>query len=628
MSAALRDTARQAARSVAHRTQLPRLVREGNLAALRARGRARRSRRHPDPTRLRILGVTQSYIPAVHGGAQVTLHAVLRDLGERGHETRASVMWGDAAEPVVDGIPVFGNADGVSVEEHFQWADVVLATGEARGRALRAAAIANRPIAFYVQVGNITRNKLWGKPDLTIFCSHFVEQQYPWMTGGLVVHPPIEPSDYVTTPGDAITLVNLVEMKGGRLLFELAERMPERAFIGVRGWGLQYVPDRIPPNVTVLEPQRDMREVYARTRILIMPSAYESYGRVALEAATSGIPTIAHPVGGLREAMGNAGIWADRARVDEWIERIQELDDPECYRAASTLARKRFDEIDSTSELDALERAIVNLSTRASGPGPGARRRRLARIHRRLLATTAIDMTASTANRRAMVLAPHPDDETLSCGATILRKVDAGTEVMVVIASDGERGGWAEGAEAEALANVRRSECLEACRRLGVGPEHVRFLGFADTRLARHEADIAAQIGALVESFRPDEVFAPSGIDLHIDHRALARVVGQLRQGVLRDVDVLTYPIWFWNRFAWTVNSADRNRQRFEMTTRALGWTLTTRARRVSARAVLTRKRHALEAHVSQLAILDPAFVAQFLENDELFFPFHEPYRP
>ena len=117
---------------------------------------------------------------------------------------------------------------------------------DARGRALRTGALANRPVAFYVQVGNPARNVLWGSPDLTIFNSHFVERQYPWMTGGLVVHPPIEEADYVTAPGDAITLVNLVATKGGRLLFELAERMPERAFIGVQGWGVQEIPDRIP----------------------------------------------------------------------------------------------------------------------------------------------------------------------------------------------------------------------------------------------------------------------------------------------------------------------------------------------------------------------------------------------
>jgi hypothetical protein len=47
----------------------------------------------------------------------------------------------------------------------------------------------------------------------------------------------------------------------------------------------------------------------------------------------------------------------------------------------------------------------------------------------------------------------------------------------------------------------------------------------------------------------------------------------------------------------------------------------------VRTRGLLARKRHALEAHASQTAALDPEFVAQFLEDDELFFPFRDPYR-
>jgi LmbE family N-acetylglucosaminyl deacetylase len=622
---AVGDRAREAARRAAHRTQLPRVLRDAQLGALRAAGRARHTPSRPDPARLRILGVSQKYVPETQSGAEVTLHTVLRELHARGHDTRA-LTWGHAEEPIVDEIPVLGSADGISVAGQFAWADVVIATGDARGRALRAAARANRPLAFYVQVGNIPRNLLWGDPDLTIFNSRFVERQYPWMTGGIVVHPPIHASDYLTTPGDAITLVNLVATKGGPLLFALAERMPERTFIGVQGWGLQQIPERVPPNVTVLDPQRDMRAVYAQTRILIMPSAYESYGRVALEAAASGIPTIAHPAPGLREALGDAGVWAHRARIDEWSARIEELDDPICYDAASASARARFDALDTPREIDALEEALGVLATRGTTQPPGARRRRIGAAHRRALAATAVDITRRTSTRRALVLAPHPDDETLACGATILRKIDAGAEVMVVVATDGERGGGTSGQVADGLACLRRAECLEACRRLGVDEEHVRFLGLPDTQLERHEPALEAAISALLPELRPDEVFAPFGIDQHPDHRALARVAGRLRDGPLRDIDVLTYPVWMWNRYAWTARDASRRQQRIDLITRSVAWTLTTRARRVDARSVLTRKRHALDAYASQSTMLDPQFVAQFLEEVELFFPFHDPY--
>ena len=300
-------------------------------------------------------------------------------------------------------------------------------------------------------------------------------------------------------------------------------------------------------------------------------------------------------------------------------------------RSSTSRRRPRpavFESRDTKRELDALEQALGALATQGTTSTPGARRRRLGAIHRRLMAATAVDITARTATRRALVPAPHPDDETLACGATILRKTDAGTEVMVVVASDGEGGGVTEEVAVDGLDHPRRAECLEACHRLGVDEQHVRFLGFADTKLARHEPELAAAIAEIVTEFRPLEIFVPSGIDQHIDHRALAacrgqparRCVARCRCARVRGVDVESL----------CMDAAGS--QPSSTTTRighaGVSWTLTTRARRVTTRGVLARKRHALEAHASQIAILDPEFVAQFLEDDELFFPFHSPYRP
>ena len=47
------------------------------------------------------------------------------------------------------------------------------------------------------------------------------------------------------------------------------------------------------------------------------------------------------------------------------------------------------------------------------------------------------DLTEAFARRSTLVLAPHPDDETLACGATILHKRARGTRVHIVIATDG-----------------------------------------------------------------------------------------------------------------------------------------------------------------------------------------------
>lgn len=65
-------------------------------------------------------------------------------------------------------------------------------------------------------------------------------------------------------------------------------------------------------------------DVWSRTKVLLIPSNYETYGMVGVEAIASGIPTIAHPTDGLCESLGDAGWFIPRDDVDEW-QRVIEL---------------------------------------------------------------------------------------------------------------------------------------------------------------------------------------------------------------------------------------------------------------------------------------------------------------
>src|SRR5436309_3449421 len=107
----------------------------------------------------------------------------------------------------------------------------------------------------------------------------------------------------------------------------------------------------------------------------------------------------------------------------------------------------------------------------------GTLRPRLGVIHRRVLTARARDITESTTHRSTLVIAPHPDDETLGCGATIARKTAAGTSVHVVVVADGSRGHATDDlADHSGLAARREAECRAALARLGVGADDVVFL--------------------------------------------------------------------------------------------------------------------------------------------------------
>src|SRR3954464_13432525 len=78
------------------------------------------------------------------------------------------------------------------------------------------------------------------------------------------------------------------------------------------------------------------------------------------------------------------------------------------------------------------------------------------------VAMRARDVTQRSAAASCIVFAPHPDDETLGCGATIHRKRDAGTAVHVVIASDGRRSQHPGVIAPEELVRMRAQEALAA----------------------------------------------------------------------------------------------------------------------------------------------------------------------
>ncbi|HWN81625.1 MAG TPA: PIG-L family deacetylase, partial [Candidatus Udaeobacter sp.] len=94
---------------------------------------------------------------------------------------------------------------------------------------------------------------------------------------------------------------------------------------------------------------------------------------------------------------------------------------------------------------------------------------------------------------RILLLAPHPDDETLAVGGLLQQAVQAGARVRVVYVTDGENNPWAQRANerrwtigaADRLRWCvrRRAEALAALAVLGIEPEHAVFLGFPDQRL-------------------------------------------------------------------------------------------------------------------------------------------------
>lgn len=120
---------------------------------------------------------------------------------------------------------------------------------------------------------------------------------------------------------------------------------------------------------------------------------------------------------------------------------------------------------------------------------------------------------------RALVLAPHPDDEVLGCAGTIMRHLEDGDPVQVHILTDGALGAPAGTAD---VIGLRESESRAAAEVLGYG-EPV-FWRWPDRGLSRMQ-ELPDRLAKLIREFRPDLIYAPSWWEIHPDHAVLSRAV-------------------------------------------------------------------------------------------------------
>jgi LmbE family N-acetylglucosaminyl deacetylase/SAM-dependent methyltransferase len=146
--------------------------------------------------------------------------------------------------------------------------------------------------------------------------------------------------------------------------------------------------------------------------------------------------------------------------------------------------------------------------------------------------------------RHALVLAPHPDDELIGCGGTLVRLIAGGARVTVVQATDGS--------EAASLWNapdaVRRTVRLDEARAVGAA------LGFEsvicwneDNAAFRDRPERVAELAALLARLEPALVFTPFVTDVHPDHRVLSGMLAKAiarEPGAMRDARVLSYQVW------------------------------------------------------------------------------------
>ncbi len=143
---------------------------------------------------------------------------------------------------------------------------------------------------------------------------------------------------------------------------------------------------------------------------------------------------------------------------------------------------------------------------------------------------------------RAVIVAPHPDDEIIGATGLIQALRRQGSMVRVIVVSNGaashpNSGAWPP----ERLIAARRQESLSALRRLGVTRQHVTFLGLPDGNLSAETLLCRRRLNRAIRRCRGlDMLVGPAMTDAHPDHRAVAAALRAVRFSGRR----MTYQVW------------------------------------------------------------------------------------
>lgn len=354
------------------------------------------------------------YVPHHNAGGETTIHAAFRAMVQRGHEVH--VICRPHTQEIQFEPYTFEGVQVVRPTENsgHQWfrgyterfdPDLLLTHLDLTFDAECLSLDTSKPLAHFVHndirpgFHRVTPNKC----QLAIYNSKWVAESFAYKdVPSIVLHPVVEPEKYQCERGNKITFINPTVDKGADTFYALSKVLPEQEFLCVKSvYGEQIAPPNINPalhpNVETMEHTADVRGAFRKTRVILMPSIYESYGRVAVEAACAGIPSIVHPTEGLLEALGadcpawvtdfareslkaqrerraiptptelrggwvsGAGIFCDRNDINSWRMQAERLiNDEGYYRERSDAALNLAASLQPQQEFDRLEKALLS----------------------------------------------------------------------------------------------------------------------------------------------------------------------------------------------------------------------------------------------------------------------------
>ena len=280
-----------------------------------------------------VILMCDSFLPVTVAGSELSAYETIKYLRSRGHNVSIYVKTHKVLH--YDQFPIHKyDPNNDKCRGDIINTDVVLFQMSNGHESLDVVKLRNKMTYLFIHMVNsydwLLQQKV-GFPVTIIYNSHMTQDTLPTLYDNMRMVPYVDTSKLrlntqFTMQNDVVTLINCNQNKGGEILLEIAKKMPDVQFLGIRGgYSNQIIEKSVTKNLTYMDNQKDINVVLRKTGILIMPSKNETWGRTAVEAMASGIPVIHSDAPGLVECVGGAGIQCDRNDIDAWCQSIRRI---------------------------------------------------------------------------------------------------------------------------------------------------------------------------------------------------------------------------------------------------------------------------------------------------------------
>lgn len=325
----------------------------------------------PADNRIRMLWIDQDYVPFVNAGSEICSHQINKHFMKKPYKYDVWAAVPGYPQRTFEGVRCFDLNDKSLFHKVLDSSHILHShSGSYRSTMLYLSRVTGKPYVGWVHTDSYVRgvkgawnDKRVGDRQWTAFNSVSLRASRPELKGNdhvEIFFPSVDFRDYAVDKKQRkplyVTLSNVNDNKGGNLLIQLAKALPEIEFLGIIGGYRKQITTSELPNLKYTQHTTQIKDVYAQTWVLIMPSKEETWGRTAVEAMSSGIPIVVSPTPGLRECCGDAAIYCDRNDLETWVTTLRQLKaDQGFYNKRSSVALERARALDPRPDFKRME---------------------------------------------------------------------------------------------------------------------------------------------------------------------------------------------------------------------------------------------------------------------------------